>query len=366
MKAEKQKFQLLPECCSGIDTEIEFEINSGIINGAVVSAGTAQDTIFEKAWGYADIDRGIEMRTDTVIDIASVTKALATSSALAICRDIGLIDFDRPYTDYLPEYAAPLTKAITVRDLAMHISGFGQQVHYTANSGWEIKRKLLSVSPEGQYGNFEYSCWNFHLLGMLVEKVSGKSLPDFCHERIFLALGMNDTVLGKTLTQDPMRLAKTCTTAASGQISDTMAFRLYRDGLSAGNAGAFSCAPDLAVFSRCMLKSGEYAPAKRLFSAYSFDALTVPRMHAGAVERSLGWIVADEFKPPGFSAHTLYHSGWSGQTLFLDLEKQFYAVVLTTRTLTEYDRAKQGRFKIIGELGKNIANSQQRNVNNVK
>ncbi|MDD5598750.1 MAG: serine hydrolase, partial [Victivallaceae bacterium] len=86
----------------GIESETEFELDSGIINGAVISAGTADETRFEKAWGYADAGNGIKMRTDTVIDMASVTKALATSSALAICRDEGLIDFDRPFTDYLP------------------------------------------------------------------------------------------------------------------------------------------------------------------------------------------------------------------------------------------------------------------------
>ena len=72
-----------------------------------------------------------------------------------------------------------------------------------------------------------------------------------------------------------------------------------------------------------------------MFSDYSFDALTVPRMRDGKVQRSLGWIVADEFKPDGFSEHTIYHSGWSGQTLFMDYEKDFYCVILTTRTNVE-------------------------------
>ncbi|MFA6714231.1 MAG: serine hydrolase domain-containing protein [Victivallaceae bacterium] len=350
MKSRKQVIHIAD--FPGVEAEIKSELDSGIINGAVISAGTADETRFEKAWGFADT--GTRMRTDTVIDMASVTKALATSSALAICRDDGLIDFDRPFTDYLPAYRAPLAKSITVRDLAMHVSGFGAQKYYTAATGREIRRNLLLAPPPGRHGDFEYSCWNFQLLGMLVEEVSGCSLPDFCHNRIFAQLGMHDTSLGKPLTEDPARLARTCAAAGPGRISDEMAFRLYRDGFSAGNAGAFSCAADLAAFCKCMLKGGEYAPGKRLFSAYSFDALTAPRIHAGAVQRSFGWIVADEFKPSGFSAHTVYHSGWSGQTLFMDLNKRFYAVILTTRTLNEYERARQGRFKLISELGNNI------------
>lgn len=63
-------------------------------------------------------------------------------------------------------------------------------------------------------------------------------------------------------------------------------------------------------------------------------------------------MITRKLKPSGFSPRTIYHNGWSGQTIFLDLDKQFYAVVLTTRTLNEYERARKGRFKIIGEFGK--------------
>ncbi|MFA7186266.1 MAG: serine hydrolase domain-containing protein, partial [Victivallales bacterium] len=285
-------------------------------------------------------------------DMASVTKALATTTALLILRDDNLLDFDAPFTDYLPEYVAPLKTRISIRDLAMHISGFGQQKYYDAPTGQEIRRNVLSVPPPNPYGKFEYSCWNFQLLSMIIENVSGKQLPDFCLERIFLPLEMRDTSLGTPLTGDLERLAKTCATEKAGQISDFIAFRLYRDGFTAGNAGAFSCATDLARFCRCLLRRGEYAPGKRLFSGYGFDAISVPRTFAAPVKRSFGWIVADDLKPAGFSKQTIYHSGWSGQTIFLDCDADFYAVVLTTRTLNEYDRARCGRFKLIAELKK--------------
>lgn len=334
------------------EEEIKFEIKNGIINGVAVNAGTLEKTLVEKAWGYADVDNNIKMRTDTVIDMASTTKVIATTTALVICHNDGLIDFDSPFTDYLPEYTASLEIPVTIRDLAMHIAGFGQQCHYNADTGGKIREKILSVSPQRRPGEFEYSCWNFHLLGMLIEKVTGKSLADFCRERIFKPLGMDNTSLGLSLTADTALVAKTCATEKAGQISDFIAFRLYRDGFTAGNAGMFSCAPDIAKFCRCIIRRGVYGNGKRLFSNYEFDALSVPRMHEGAVWRSLGWIVSDERKSSGFSSHTIYHSGWSGQTVFIDLEKQFYAVILTTRTLNEYERARKGRFKIIGEIGK--------------
>lgn len=338
--------------------EISFETEKGIINGVVINTGTIDKTFLESAWGHADVDNKVEMRTDTVIDMASVTKALATTTSLLICHYKGLLDFDRPFTDYLPEYTAQLKTPITVRDLATHISGFGQQEHYNADAGSEIKKKMLSVPPSGQHGNFEYSCWNFQLLGMIIEKLSGKSIVDFCREEIFDPLEMHNTSLGKPLTTNKTLLAKTCATEKAGQISDFIAFRLYRDGFTAGNAGAFSSAPDLAKFCKCMLRGGRYGSGKCLFSDYEFDAMLTPKVSGGTVRRSFGWIVSDEFKPEGFSERTIYHSGWSGQTIFMDIEKQFYAVVLTTRTLNEYERARRGRFKIIGELGKFVDSKQ--------
>ena len=332
------------------DEEIAFELKNGIIHGACVNTGNATTTRLEQAWGHANPAHTVPMQTDTVIDLASVTKVLATTTALLLAHDDGLIDFGAPLDSYLSDYTAPLSQTITVRDLAMHVSGFGQQTHYNAPTGREIRRKLLSVPPPRPRGRFEYSCWNFQLLGMILEQTTGLPLPHYCRDRIFRPLGMKDTALGHPATTDPARLAQTCATKRPGQISDFIAFRLYRDGFSAGNAGAFSCAPDLARFCRCLLCRGEYAPGKRLFSEYAFDAITVPRVVHGRVKRSFGWIVADEWKPAGFSERTLYHSGWSGQTVFLDLERHFYAVVLTTRTLNEYDRARAGRFKIIGSL----------------
>ena len=342
-----------------IDLEIEKEIAEGVIHGAVLHAGTVRKTVLAKAWGHADAEGRTEMRIDTVFDLASVTKVLATTSALVLCCDDGLVDLDAPFTRYLPEYSAPLQEPITVRELAAHISGFGQQGRYDAPDGREIRRKMLATSPGGQRGRLEYSCWNFQLLAMLVEKVTGCSLPEFCRKRIFEPLGMLDSSLGKPLLTLPAdRLSRSYATEKPGQISDFIAFRLYRDGLTAGNAGAFSCASDLAKFCRCLLQDGEYAPGKRMFSTQSLAAMSTGCSQDGPVKRGMGWIVADEMKPPGFSARTMYHSGWSGQTIFLDLERKFYAVVLTVRG-EEYEHAKQGRFKLIGELGRNLSRAME-------
>ena len=338
--------------------ELDNEIKENIIHGAVLAAGTLNHALATRTCGYADPGHSRPMRPDTIIDLASVTKVLATTSALLLLKDRGLLDFDRPFNDYLPEYCANLPQPILVRDLAMHRSGFGQQKDYAAETGAEIRSKILSIPPPNPFGQYQYSCCNFHLLSMIVEELTRTRLAEFCRQQIFLPLNMLDTSLGKPVAADISRLAQTCATEGPGQISDFIAFRLYRDGFNTGNAGAFSCADDLAKFCRCLLRGGKTDSGMQLFSHTAMQEIRTPFILSEQVQRSFGWIVADENKPAGFSPSTAYHSGWSGQTVFLDFERQFYAIVLTTRTLDQYDRAKAGRFKMIAGLARECGSNK--------
>lgn len=335
-----------------LQKEFADQFEAGILHGAVIAGGTLSEFFAPRAFGYSESLRSRPLRVDSIFDLASVSKVLATISALLIARDKGLLDFDRPFTEYLPHYRVLLPQPISIRDLAMHVSGFGGQSYYDAQSSEEIRRNLLSQPPPNPYGQYEYSCWNYHLLSMIVEELTKKPFAVFCKEEIFLPLGMNETSLGSPCTSEMARLTQSCATKEAGQISDFIAVRLFRDGFNTGNAGAFSCAQDLMKFCRCLLQKGQTAAGKQLFSAAAMQDISTPRMSSGKVKRALGWIVKDESKPAGFSEKTIYHSGWSGQSLFVDFEKQFFAIILTVRALEEYDRAKAGRFKLIAELAR--------------
>ena len=104
----------------------EAEMCDGVIHGATVMAGGLDGDAVSGSWGWADAAHTIPMTPRTVIDIASVTKAAAGTTAFLVAHAKGLVDFDAPFTNYLSAYRAPLARVVTVRDLMNHLSGFGE------------------------------------------------------------------------------------------------------------------------------------------------------------------------------------------------------------------------------------------------
>ena len=120
---------------------MEEQIRQGLIDGAVVLAGDAEHDLFAAARGFADKANNIPMTMGTIFDIASVTKAVGTNSVLLAALADGLIDLDRPFTDYLPEFNGTIIEPVTVREIALHISGIN--INYcNEGSPQEMRRKI--------------------------------------------------------------------------------------------------------------------------------------------------------------------------------------------------------------------------------
>ena len=338
-----------------IHSVFEEEMRDGIVHGAVVYAGTPEQNLFLAELGFADAAHTSPMRMDTVIDIASVTKAAACVTALLICRSRGWIDFDAPFTEYLPDFQAKLFVPIRVRDLANHTSGFCEvpgetRRPYFDESGIRMLENMLTVPPPyPPTAEARYACWNYILLAMILERVTGRRFPEFCRDEIFLPLGMEESAVGTPPPVSPERLAQTFGTERPGMISDFVAFRIYRSGGTTGNAGMFSSAQDLGKLLRCYLRHGALENGSRLFDEESFREIVPDRAKKFDGYRRFGWIIYDALLWDAAYGRSLLHSGWSGQTVFLDLEKNFFAVVLTTRC-GDYSRAKQDRFRVIRTL----------------
>ena len=321
-------------------------IEKNIASGVVVCAGDANGNTYTYAVGTTEKGGGYPLTADSIFDIASVSKAVGTASSLAICKDRGLINFDEPFTKYLPSYSAKLQTTPTVRQLSMHVSGFAGKPYNDAKNGKDMLRQSCEFSPSNKpLTKYEYACWNYILLGQILENISGRTLKEFASTEIFEPIGMTSTSFGKPKTKDESRLVKTINTQKAGQISDPHAFIIFRDGLCAGNAGVFSTANDLAKFCRVILNGGITENGKKIFDKSFIDLTQTSWRDESGVARSFGWDKSRKSLPTNFSDNSITHSGWSGQSVFIDLERKRYVVVLTVR-LSAYAKSKESRKEI--------------------
>ena len=339
-----------------IQSILQSDIDDGIILGGVVLAGKDGSEFCKCEAGYTSPERKYPMNADTVLDVASTTKVAAVVTALLICHSRGLIDFDAPFTEYLKDYSAPLYEPVTIRDLANHLSGFGdvigqKQRPYFDESGTKMLENMLTTPPPHPPTRHAwYSCWNYILLSMILERITGEKFTDFCRKEIFEPLKMDSTSLGKPRLEISVeRLGQTMGTSSPGEISDFVAVRIYRDGGCTGNAGLFTSANDFAKLLECYLHRGKTGSGQQLFGEAEMTEILPNRKEHFHGYRKFGWSVYEQFLTEEMFGTVLFHSGWSGQTVLFDLSKNIYAAVLTTRC-GDYDRAKKNRFEILHQV----------------
>ncbi|MBR2363582.1 MAG: beta-lactamase family protein [Lentisphaeria bacterium] len=317
---------------------------NGLWAGNVIVAGNGEEELFRYVDGIADPASGRRMTYDTIFDIASVTKVLGTTTLLAIAHEKKLLDIDEPITKYLPEFTGKTYGEPTIRDFSMHTAGMGIWYPHYSNKQLEMQNDILKLDAECEKNTvYKYSCLNFLLLSFLLRKVYGKDLAAVSDELIFSKLAMKDSSWCDS--KDVDRTIRTIN-AAPGVISDFGALSMYP--VATGNAGIFSTAEDMGKFARSLLLYGEKIMAKEtaklLFTSCSHPS--VARRHA------VGWDMGEEMLPKEFSCQGVFHSGWTGQTFWLDPGKDIYIAVLTNR-MGDHTRSKYLRR----EIGFTIAES---------
>lgn len=315
------------------------QIAAGLIDGAVFT--TAQSECCFPVGNRRVDPVCIPMSADALFDVASLTKPVVAACAAVLYAD-GKLDPSAPFVDYLPEHLAGRQCEITVTDLATHTSGFR---YLMANGSDEdrFRQAVFSHLPtEPRGGQFRYCCYNYILLGMIVERISGQRLDHFAAKRLFGPLGMVHSKWGPT--DDPM----------------TVAFRHARPGMAfappglpvdciartcafpIGNAGLFTTAGDLRLFAEDIL-------ARRAFSSDYYDLMLTCAAERGEVRRSFGWAMGSAGRPSGCSARTIHHTGSTGQTLVIDPAGN-QAIVLLTARRGGHDEAIDGRRHVCDVL----------------
>ncbi|HEV3513666.1 MAG TPA: serine hydrolase [Candidatus Sulfotelmatobacter sp.] len=317
---------------SQVDSIINQAVADGNIPGAVLLVGHNGKVVYRKAYGYRELEpKRVPMTVDTIFDLASLTKVIATTTAVMQLVEQGKVRLNDPLAKYLPDFAQNGKEDITIRQLLTHYSGLAPDLDLT--TPWEGKNTAYQLAevepPETTPGSgFVYSDINFIMLGALVEKVSGEPLDIYAEQHIFAPLKMTHTRFLPPASWRP-KIAPTQYDENNhmlwGVVHDPTARRM---GGVAGHAGLFSTADDLAKFAQALLNGGD-----GILSPLTVAKMTSPQTPPSApILRGFGWDIDSPFSsnrgdllPVGSYGHT----GWTGTSIWIDPTTKTYIILLT-------------------------------------
>ena len=320
-----------------IDQVAREEVGAGHVPGAVILVGHRGKTVYRKAFGQcALMPRCQPMKVDTIFDIASLTKVVATTTAIMELVERGQISLDKPAATYWPAFAANGKGGITIRQLLTHTSGLRAGV--ASRPPWSDYDGAMEAIAQDQPvkapgTQFNYSDVNFITLGEIVRRVSHMPLNVFCKREVFEPLGMKDT----SFLPSPALKSRIAPTDYQGSglrwgvVSDPTSYRM---GGVAGHAGVFATADDLALLAQMLVNGGEIQ-GKRILSPATVAAMTkAQRLPGISTQRGLGWDIRSPYSRvfnAAFPAGSFGHTGYTGTAMWIDPGSQTFMIILTSR-----------------------------------
>lgn len=318
-----------------IDDMVAKEIENGNMPGCVVMIGRRDGIAFARAYGHRQIEPSKEVMTlDTMFDMASVTKPVATATSIMLLVERGLVRLNEPVATYIPEFAKNGKESITVEQLLTHQGGLIpdnsiKDYEHGVDEAWKRMWALKPVEPAGT--KFIYTDVGFMTLGEIVHRVTGQTVAEFAAENIFEPLEMTDT----GYLPDEKLKARAATTEKidgkwrRGEVHDPRAFAL---GGVAGHAGLFSTANDLAKYARMQLNDGR-AGDKQVMHPRTIAEMRRPRTIDGN-KRGLGWDNRSKYSSNRgdlYSDTAIGHGGFTGNAFWIDPELDLFVIFLSTR-----------------------------------
>ena len=331
-----------------IDQLVNDAIAAGQLPGAVVLVGRGSQVVYEKAYGHRAVAPAREAMTlDTVFDLASLTKVVATTTAVMSLVEQGRLRLNDPVALHVPGFDRHGKGAITIRHLLTHVSGLRPDVDlgepWTGyEAAIELAREEVPTSAPGE--RFVYSDINFFLLGDIVSRLAGQTLDAYTRRAVFEPLGMRDT----GFLPGPALLPRIAPTERCAQMDawpckrpDAAPLRgvvhdptTRRMGGIAGHAGLFSTARDLSRFARMLIDGGRLGAA-RVLSGATVAAMIAPATPAGMPSvRGLGWDINTSYSSNRgdlFPLGSYGHTGFTGTSLWVDPASKSYVVFLSSR-----------------------------------
>ncbi|MGE5838101.1 MAG: exo-beta-N-acetylmuramidase NamZ domain-containing protein [Acidobacteriota bacterium] len=330
-----------------LDTVITDAIAEKKLPGAVVVVGRGDAVVLRKAYGNRALVPAHEpMTLDTIFDLASLTKVVATTPSVMRLVEEGKIRLTDPVATFIPEFAKYGKDRVTVRDLLTHMSGLRPDLDLGfdwrgADEAIRLATEEVLTAPPGR--RFVYSDINFFLLAEIVKRVSKQPLDQFAKQHIFQPLGMRETMFNPPAALLP-RIAPTeaCTPFGwpcqgpdmkmlRGVVHDPTARRM---GGVAGHAGLFSTAGDLTLYCRMLLGGGAIG-ATRILAPLTVGRMTSPATPPGEPGvRALGWDIDSSYSanrgellPLGSFGHT----GFTGTSIWIDPATGVFVIFLSNR-----------------------------------
>ncbi|KKL02746.1 class A beta-lactamase-related serine hydrolase [Rheinheimera mesophila] len=332
---------------------VEKAIADKQLPGAVVLVGRGEQILYHQAFGFKTYSPAAAVTTDTVFDLASLTKPVVTTTLIMQLLEQGELRLTDPVGKYLKQLNNAEVKNITVLQLLTHSSGladgFDRREFWQGKAGLEqqLAKLKLNTKPDQQ---FIYSDIGFILLGLVVEQITGQPLHLLAEQRIFQPLQMKDSrylpldqpsqqsaYLQRIAPTEHLRgdadyqklLPNYAQPYLQAVVHDPTALRL--NGV-AGHAGVFGTAKDIALFAQMLLNGGELK-GQRLLSPLAVQRLLTPVV-IGNQSRALGWDMQTAYSAPKgdlWPAGSFGHTGFTGTSIWIDPASRTYVILLSNR-----------------------------------
>ncbi|WP_084820764.1 serine hydrolase [Clostridium sp. C8] len=352
-----------------IDSIMSENISNNIIPGGVVLIAKDGEIVYNKAFGDAQkydmaklLDNPRKMNTETIFDLASVTKVMATTQGVMKLSYEGKLDVNNTVATYIPEFAKNGKQNVKVKDLLTHTSGLTpwKPTFFYANNPKEELDFICNLPLEYETGtNRKYSDFSFMTLAFVIEAITNQPLDVYLEENIYKVLDMNDTMF----TPDESLKSRISATSWGnpyeyrmveddnfgylceenvedfkgwrnytlvGEVNDGNAF--YANNGVAGHAGLFSTASDLAILGQAMLNGGEYNGV-RLYDKKTLDEFTSIQSNFG---HGYGWEINRGGENSGYmgkyaTENVFGHTGFTGTQVIFDKENNLQIIILTNK-----------------------------------
>ena len=321
--------------------DVESVVNNGIKDkaypGAVVLIWQNGNILYENSFGKFTYDENSsDVNINTMFDLASLTKVIATTTATMLCLNRGLFNLDDKVVKYIPEFGKNNKENITIKNLLLHNSGLPAFIRFYERglNNNEVLNEIYSTKLENIPGEKTiYSDLGFITLGKIIEKVTGKTLDKFCADKIFKPLAMNSTYYNV-----PDSLKKLCAPTEidnywrmktiQGEVHDENSYIL--NGV-AGHAGLFSTAEDISKLMAMLMNKGKIN-GKEFLKSSTIEMFI--KRYGSESTRALGWDTKSEKGSTAgnfFSSNSFGHLGFTGTSVWADPVRNLFVVFLTNR-----------------------------------